>query len=218
MIGTIFITIFSRYFWLILLLLPSITLIATSIAFGQARKTNRTSAAKPKTVQQTKQSANKTVDTAELRTVRIRKWGIESLSLPAGIAERVELTKLPNDNGVPSTYYYFSWYWDTPPTSRKMRSFGMSISVTAWDADFPKVRSLKPEEATSENLLRLDLLEDERTKRESVIPIEEVSYLELNGLRGVFTRAGYLTDKKLSELVGILIVTTRIKHRKLKSL
>lgn len=47
-------------------------------------------------------AANKIVESAGWKTVRIEKRDVESLSLPAGITEKAESTKLIN-NGVPST-------------------------------------------------------------------------------------------------------------------
>jgi hypothetical protein len=196
MIGTISIKIFSRNSGFILLLLPSIMLITIPITQGQAQKTNRTSTVKTKTAQQTKQATNKTVNLAGWKTVRIGKWGIKSLTLPARITEKPESTELLKINGVSSTSY--SRIWESAPGSTILPSFRISIGVTTLDVDFYQAKEgLKQEEATPEKLLALDHLEDIKIKTEGIIPLEETDYLELDGLRGIFARIAHVTNKKL---------------------
>lgn len=179
MIGTLFIKIFPRYFRLILLLLSSITLIATPFVFGQTRKTNRTSAAKSKTVQQTKQSTNKTVNLPGWRTVQIGKWGIESLTLPDGLMEKPETVERHKNNGkITSTYY--SQSWEIKPEGELLPSFEVKI----WSADNFDI----PLRITPELKLSFVHRDHEDGKKERNNPADEVGYLELDGLLGSFAR------------------------------
>lgn len=179
----------------ILFLLVAVLMAASSAVFSQARKTNKKSSAKPQTVQRAKQSVNKTINSAGWKTVLIEKWGIESLSLPAKFVGEKESIVPEKNKDISWIYYSRNW---TKPAGKRVLPFEVNFHITTWDVDFTKITGLEPELATPENLLRHDHLYDEKAKTDGADPIiEEVKYLEIDGVRGSFYKSRHISDKRL---------------------
>lgn len=165
----------------------------SSAASGQPAKTTR---ARAEPVRRTKPSANRTEKSDQWKTVRIGKWGVASLTLPAHLAELKESSVPEKDKGVDWVYYYR--IWQKPLKNEDDLRFDVNFFVTTWDADFAKVTGLSPEAATPENLLSRDHANDEMARAQGVPPIiEEVHYLELDNVRGSFYRTEHMADRRL---------------------
>lgn len=126
------------------------------------------------------------------RILQIKKWGVESLSLPAELTEESESTENQKNKDITWTDYSRSW---EKPSGNEVLPFEVNLSITTWDVDFAKVTGLSPEASKPENLVMLDHLANEKAKTNEA-PIEEAGYLELNGIRGSFFRAQYGEDRK----------------------
>jgi hypothetical protein len=147
---------------------------------SQARKISRTKVVKTKTVQQTEQSANKAVNPDGWRTVRIEKWGVESLSLPNALTETPEKVVYHKKKGkITSTYYSQLWEFRLAGDI-----FLPSFEVTIWIADdFVSPKRITPELKLS--FIHRDHEDDKKRRNNSA---DEVKYLDLDGLRGSFFR------------------------------
>lgn len=105
------------------------------------------------------------------------------LTVPAQLSE--EVSSDPSKNGdVTWTTYYFTWV-------RQRLALTVDVTVTNWDKDFPpETGGLRPEA-----LLEQRYALTEREKSSGQAPIEELSYLELDGVKGIFFRATQFDDK-----------------------
>lgn len=112
-----------------------------------------------------------------------------TLALPPELSKESSSNE-PNRNGE-VTWTTYDYTWETPPENSDLRRYHVNVSVTNWDKGFPaEARGLSPEA-----LVELDYSADERHKKEGTEPIEELSYLEIDGMKGEFFRAGDHEDK-----------------------
>jgi hypothetical protein len=158
-------------------------LITTGLALsvyapGQARKT--------KPAQKAKRVGSETRKALDLKPVRIEKWGVKSLSLPADLVQIKETASPGNNHGV--TFTEYSRFWRRPLKDKAGSAFDVNFFVTTWNHDFTKVTGLKPEAATPESLVMTEHQEDLKSIAGNTIPIEEAILLEVGGVRGSFAK------------------------------
>ena len=112
-----------------------------------------------------------------------------TLSLPPELSKESSSSE-PNKNGdVSWTNHYYTWA--KPSENPSSPPYEAEVSITNWDKGFPpEAHGLSPEA-----MLELDYSADERQKNNGTAPIEELSYLEIDGVKGDFFRAGEGADK-----------------------
>lgn len=103
------------------------------------------------------------------------------LTVPAELKE--EVSSQPNKNGdVTWTVHYFTW------TKRRV-PLEVDVIVTNWDKDFPpEAGGGSPEELLAQRYAAT------QQEKSAGAPIEELSYLEVGGVKGILFRAGQLDD------------------------
>jgi biopolymer transport protein ExbD len=100
-----------------------------------------------------------------------------TLTVPAELEEEVSSQPNKNDD-VTWTVHSFNW-------SRLRTPLEVSVTATNWDKGFPpQTGGASPEELLAQRY-RLT----EREKSEGAAPIEELNYLEISGVKGIFFRA-----------------------------
>jgi len=145
----------------------------------------------------TKQDQRKTPGSSDVRTTGIQKdWKIVNvaiadltLSLPPELSKESSSNE-PTRNG-DVTWTSYDYTWEKPREDPDLPRNEVNVSVTNWDKGFPaQARGLSPEA-----MLELDYAADERYKNDGTAPIEDLSYLEIDGVKGEFFRAGDREDK-----------------------
>jgi hypothetical protein len=112
-----------------------------------------------------------------------------TLSLPPELSKESSSNE-PHRNG-DVTWTNYDYTWEKPRENTDLPRYEINVSVTNWDKGFPpQAGGLSPEA-----LLELDYSTDERYKNDGTAPIEELSYLEIDGVKGELFRAGDRDDK-----------------------
>jgi hypothetical protein len=112
-----------------------------------------------------------------------------TLSLPPELSKESSSSDPIKNGDVTWTNHYYTWA--KPNDNSDSPPYEAEVSLTNWDKDFPpEARGLSPEA-----MLALDYSGDERQKNNGTAPIEELSYLEIDGVKGEFFRAGEGEDK-----------------------
>jgi hypothetical protein len=119
----------------------------------------------------------------DLKGVPIGQWGIVSISVPAELEEDGLPSTEPNRNG-DVTWTHYSRLWE-----RKGLSDKVVFYVNTWDADWAKVTGQK-KDVTPEALLIAEYLTARERKESGKEPIEELTDLELGGVRGLYEVRG----------------------------
>jgi hypothetical protein len=140
-----------------------ICVIAVTVVSGQTRK---------RSGNQSSKSAANTV----WSEVAVGKGGVKSLSLPAGLVEE-------KDN------QDYDKIWKNASPKLNKNPSEVSISITIWDEGF-KVPDLKPELATPENLLAIDLMNDLKDTANI-----KAKYYEVDGVNGELVQRKWLSDQ-----------------------
>jgi hypothetical protein len=112
-----------------------------------------------------------------------------SLTMPTELSKESSSNE-PNRNG-DVTWTEYDYTWEKPREDRDLPRYEVNVSVTNWDNDFPA----NPVRLSPEAMLEMDYSADERYKNEGTAPIEELSYLEIDGVKGEFFRAVDRDDK-----------------------
>lgn len=134
-----------------------------------------------------KRVGRKTAKAVNWKDVKLEKWGIQGLKIPETLADDSE-TVTPNKN-VDVTWTNYEKSWAKTATNSPQSKFELTLTVTDWDADFAKVTTLKPEVATPENLVAIDLTGDLRNKSSQDGRVEEADFYTVDGIKGTLTRA-----------------------------
>ena len=112
-----------------------------------------------------------------------------TLSLPPELSKESSSSEPTKNGDVTWTNYYYTW--GKPSENPNLPPYEAEVSITNWDKDFPpEAHGLSPEA-----MLALDYSADERQKNNGTAPIEELNYLEIDGVKGEFFRAGEGEDK-----------------------
>jgi hypothetical protein len=129
-----------------------------------------------------------------------------TMSLPTESSE-VSPSSEPTRNG-DVTWTHYSYEWKTEGEKRDLR-LSVYVFVTNWDNDFP------PEAGggSPDVMLEQSYTATERHKNSG--EIEELRYLELDGVKGVFFRAPNRQDKNRINLVWETVRYHRSKAQKL---
>jgi hypothetical protein len=151
--------------------------------------------------------------TVQLRTSVQKDWKIVTvpiadltISLPTESSEESPSSEAQKNGDVTWTNYSYEW-----KTASQKRDFRLSVYVfvTNWDNDFP------PEAGggSPDNMLERSYKTTERHKTSG--EIDELRYLELNGVKGVFFRAPNHQDKNRINLVWETVRYHKNKAQKL---
>src|SRR5688572_26188644 len=149
-----------------ILFIAGITVATISVAFGQSQGTKRTPSP-----QKIRSTTNRAPDSADWRIVRIEKLGVVSIELPVGLLDGGVATGDPNP-GDPGLRYIRRW--EKPGVGAfSLPPFSVGILVTTEKKRLP----FDPE-------FMMKFIYDD-SKRFKLT--EEVKYLELDQVRGVFS-------------------------------
>jgi hypothetical protein len=130
-------------------------------------------------------------------TTQINKYGVVSLALPKKYGKGVEETTSHKNSEVVTESYSMSWAIKNPKTFQT--TFTFDLRVNQWNKDFSVVTENKPEFATPENLMMIDYNADLKNMEKNDNPgviYEDVSLLEIDGLKGSYFRAKFRNNGK----------------------
>jgi len=129
-----------------------------------------------------------------------------TMTLPAESSEESPSSEAQKNGAV--TWMHYSYEWRTTEEKRDLR-LDIYVFVTNWDKDFP------PEAGggSTDTMLEQSYTTTERHKTSG--EIEEVRYLELDGVKGLFVRAPLPQDKNRISLAWVTYRYHRNKAQKL---
>ena len=107
-----------------------------------------------------------------------------TLSLPPELSKESSSSEPKKNGDVTWTNYYHNW--SKPSENPALPPYEADVSITNWDKDFPPEAHWLSHEA----MLASDYSADERQKNNGTAPIEELNYLEVDGVKGEFFRVG----------------------------
>lgn len=119
----------------------------------------------------------------------IGKWGVANLSVPSNLEAEPETERTQQNKEV--SWKVYTRRWKLPATGSASTDYEVELSVTTWDRDFTFIKELKPELATPENMLLMDLVAEEKNKNTPGSFVKEARQLEAGGVRGGFFRAEF---------------------------
>jgi hypothetical protein len=116
--------------------------------------------------------------------VEVGKWGVAGLSLPEDLTNESESAAPHRGTNVRWITYSRCWKQTAVYFPSALE---VDLTVTTYDADFKAVvPDLRPELATPETLLMVDLMGDERNKNTADSFVKESRRMELDGVKGGF--------------------------------
>jgi hypothetical protein len=113
---------------------------------------------------------------------------VVGISVPAEFVEEPPATESKKNEKVTWTEYSRTW--------EKRRALGRSsilLTISTWDADWATVTGQKTD-VTPEKLLLAEFLTALEKKGKGENPVEEITDLELSGVRGLYEVVGYRDD------------------------
>lgn len=122
---------------------------------------------------------NKQTATFKWNNVAFEKGGVKSLSLPMGLVKE-------EDSDYDKT-------WKKSSAKSNIDVDEVDLNVTIWDEGF-KVPDLKPELATPENMIALDLMGDMREVAAS--KNGKAAYYKVDGINGTLVQKKWMSDKR----------------------
>ena len=146
-----------------------IFVVAVPIVSGQMRKSN------------VKQSNTPTTN-ANWSEIVVGKGGIKSLRLPTTLIEEKDNEEKDNKD--------YDKIWKNTSANLNVNVSEVTISVTIWNEGF-KVPDLKPELATPENLLAIDLMADMKNTSGN----RKAEYYKVDGINGELVQRKWKTNK-----------------------
>jgi hypothetical protein len=127
------------------------------------------------------------------RNVAVEKWDIVGLSIPQDLTGGTESFSTSSNKNVEWVTYSRNWRHPAPVSPGLL---DVELTVTTWNTDFKNVvPDLRPELATPETLLYVDVRADAKKKDEPDSLVKESSYMELGGVKGGFFRAEFPADQ-----------------------
>ncbi|HEY5073659.1 MAG TPA: hypothetical protein VII34_03110 [Pyrinomonadaceae bacterium] len=129
-----------------------------------------------------------------------------TMTLPAESSEESPSSEAQKNGDV--TWMHYSYEWRTTEEKRDLR-LDIYVFVTNWDKDFP------PEAGggSTDNMLEQSYTTTERHKTSG--EVEELRYLELDGVKGLFVRGPLPQDKNRISLAWVTYRYHRNKAQKL---
>ena len=198
-----------------LLFLLLMTILAAPPVLSQTRKAGKSKNKRPAPAAQSPKTVNQPVATDEeppppppapkasskerlssdvFKTAVIGKWGVDSLSLPDDLTNETESSTPTTNKNVSWTKY--AHYWKQPAKFYPS-SLEVDLYITTWNADFKTIiPDLKPELATPENLILIDIAGDTKNKNTPGSSVKESKSLQVGGVDGGFFLADSALDKK----------------------
>lgn len=187
-----------------LLLLTMITALVASPVFSQTRKKTRAkgraktpavkaapaaaaddSAPPPPPVKAV--SGKQKPSSAVTMNAAIGEWGVASLTIPDDLTNVSSSKETKNNKNV--SWTTFARYWKQPAIYYPS-ALEVDLTVTTWNNPITEViPDLRPDLATPEHLVLLDLIGDENSKNRPNSPVKEAKALEISNLKGAFFRA-----------------------------
>lgn len=119
----------------------------------------------------------------DLKLVPVGQFGVVSMNVPAELEEDGPPSTESNRNG-DVTWTHYSRLWEGKGLPDKVVFY-----VNTWEADWAKVTGQK-EDVTPEALLSAEYLTARARKESGEEPIEELTDLELSGVRGLYEVRG----------------------------
>lgn len=129
-------------------------------------------------------------------TVKIRRWGVRSLSLPPDFHSSRETTTDHKDEDITWTKYYHSW--KTPFAAYGTNGLEIKLEVITWDVDFSRAEKRKDDSITPEYLLGIDYSVEASHKGEIPGWIIETKFQEISGEKGLSIRYDKPENKNFS--------------------
>lgn len=132
--------------------------------------------------------------------VKLERWGLTSIELPMDLLERNDTTEPVKNGDVTWTDNAAGW----EPMSKKpgTRFFEVNIAVTTWDVPYAKIApDIRPELATPENFLELDLIGDMKNKQQKDSRVIDADYHKIGEVQGSLTVAKDIDNKARIELI-----------------
>ncbi len=134
-----------------------------------------------------------------------------TMSLPNDLSEETPSSEPEKNGNVTWTHYSYEWKTEAgkPEAGKPDLRISVYVFVTNWDNDFP------PEAGggTPDAILERSYITTERHKNSG--EIEELRYLELDGVKGLFLRAPKPQDKNRINLVWETVRYHKNKAQKL---
>jgi len=149
---------------------------------------------KPPLISTTPGNKKKPVSISDVfKEVKVGKYGVASVQLPQDLADDTESEKPTTNKNVSWTNFSRNWKktGDEYPYTLEV-----DLNVTAWNNELKEVvPDLKPELATPENMLLMDLLGDAKNKNTPGSPVKESKGMEIDSVSGGFFLADAPSDK-----------------------
>lgn len=121
------------------------------------------------------------------RDVAVGEWGVSGLSIPKDLTAEYKSSDVTTNKNVSWTTYARSW---RQPGGYHPAALEVSLTVTTWNNDWTEViPDLRPDLATPENLLRIDVAAEVKNKNKPDSPVKDAKLLELDGVEGGYFRA-----------------------------
>lgn len=157
----------------ILILLAFALVFSSQFVYGQ--KTSAASGSKP------------AVQSTKWQSVNFKKWGVNGLTLPSYLVGKAESPSKSKSSDM--TTSSVEKVWNSSATKKGSKIVSVDLSVTNWDKPFPQVvKDVKPEQATPENLLAVDLLAGMKNQQEENSRVEFANFYDVDGVGGGMTR------------------------------
>lgn len=129
---------------------------------------------------------------AIFKQVKIGKNGVATFQIPDDLTVETESEKPTTNKNVSWTVFSRGWKkeGDAYPFALEV-----DLDVTTWNNDLKEVvPDIRPELATPEYLMLIDIMADERNSRTPGSPVKESKEMEIDGVRGGFFRADAPSD------------------------
>lgn len=121
------------------------------------------------------------------QSVNFKKWGVNGLTLPSYLVGKAESPSKSKSGEITTTTV--SKVWNSSAAKKGAKVISVDLDVTNWDKPFPQVvKDVKPEEATPQNLLAVNLLADMKNQQEENSRVEFANFYDVDGVGGGMTR------------------------------
>lgn len=126
------------------------------------------------------------------KEVKVGKHGVAGLQIPDDLADETESEQPTTNKNV--SWTNFSRHWKKTGDQYPY-TLEVDLSVTIWNNELKEViPDLKPELATPENLILIDIMADERNSKKPGSFVKESKAMDVDGVGGGFFRADAPAD------------------------
>lgn len=129
---------------------------------------------------------------AVFKEVKVGKNGVANFQIPQDLTAETESETPVTNKNVSWTVFSHGWKkeGDAYPFALEV-----DLDVTTWNNDLKEVvPDIRPELATPEYLMLIDIMADERNSKTPGSPVKESKEMEIDGVRGGFFRGDAPTD------------------------